>query len=124
MVIDLTAARKGVEALYNCRCSIENVVNVKNAETGITTQIWQMVADDVPCKKSIKNIAASNEDGSAAAASQEIKLFLAPEINVKAGSRITITDGLNKTERFKSAGRTAIFTNHQEIVLELAEKWA
>lgn len=124
MVIDLSMARKGIEMLYNCKCTIENVAEVEDAQTGITSQSWEIVALDILCKRSIKNIAAADTENNVAVVTKQIKLFLAPEIEVKAGSRISVTDIHGFTEYYKSTGKPAIFHNHQEVILETVERWA
>ena len=57
-----------------------------------------------------------------AAAVQTVKLLLPPDIVVLPGSKITVTQ--NKiTEDYTSSGIPALYVTHQEIVLELFERW-
>lgn len=53
---------------------------------------------------------------------QSIKLFIAPELIIKAGSKIVVAQN-GRTEAYKSAGPPRVYTTHQEIVLEHFERW-
>jgi hypothetical protein len=46
------------------------------------------------------------------------KLFLAPEIVVKPGSKLKVTQA-GRTECYVRSGEPAVYGSHQEIVLEL-----
>ncbi len=52
-----------------------------------------------------------------------MKLFLAPEIRVNSGSRIAVTQNGISNE-YCASGEPAVYDTHQEILLELAERWA
>ncbi len=123
-MVDTTIARKAIEMLYDCKCTIENLAEVEDSETGIAEKVWQVVASDISCKRSIKNIELAETSDNAPAVAQVITLFLAPEVAVKAGSRITVTDKHGTITIYNSSGYPAVFTNHQEITLELVQKWA
>ena len=75
-----------------------------------------------PCKLSFEKLAAVVQTETAAIASQGIKLFLAPEIMVKSGSKIIVTqDGV--TSEYSTSSQPAVYCTHQEIVLELFRGW-
>ena len=52
---------------------------------------------------------------------QTIKLFISPLVNVPAGSKITVTQN-NQIQVYKASGQPAVYTNHQEIELELFDE--
>ncbi|HDF5622307.1 TPA: hypothetical protein PC346_003842, partial [Clostridioides difficile] len=52
---------------------------------------------------------------------QTIKLFISPNIEVKAGSKLIITNQNNVTKEYVRSGESAIYPNHQEVILELLE---
>ncbi|HGH0429441.1 TPA: hypothetical protein ACJHEQ_003993, partial [Clostridioides difficile] len=66
-----------------------------------------------PCKLSCKNIVSATE-GKVAKLEQTIKLFISPDIEIKAGSKLIIND-----KEYVRSGESAIYPNHQEIILEL-----
>ncbi|MGO0854089.1 hypothetical protein ACTPDQ_21135, partial [Clostridioides difficile] len=65
-----------------------------------------------------KNITSAT-DGKVAKLVQTIKLFISPNINIKAGSKLIITTQNNITKEYIRSGESAIYPNHQEIILEL-----
>lgn len=79
---------------------------------------------DLPCRLSFKTINSTNQnDNAASAVVQIVKVFLAPEIKVKPGSKLTITQN-DVTTEYKCSGKPAFYSTHQEIVLELFKGWA
>ena len=59
----------------------------------------------------------------AASVTQGLKLFLAPEIRVKPGSKVIVTQN-GITGAYSASGEPAVYSTHQEIVLELSGRWA
>ncbi|MGO0854038.1 hypothetical protein ACTPDQ_20745, partial [Clostridioides difficile] len=70
-----------------------------------------------------KNITSAT-DGKVAKLVQTIKLFISPNINIKAGSKLIITTQNNITREYARSGESAIYPNHQEIILELLKNKA
>ena len=119
----MVRARKAIESLYDGKCTITEHQKVKREDksTGFKDVV---VLKDVPCRLSFKTINITNQtDTGASAVTQITKLFLAPEIQVKPGSKLTITQN-NATTEYKSSGKPAFYSTHQEIVLELFKGWA
>lgn len=52
-----------------------------------------------------------------------VRLLLPSELVVRAGCIITVTQS-GKTRTFEAAGEPAVYTNHQEIDLISADKYA
>lgn len=66
---------------------------------------------------------AAMNNGSASALAQTIKLFIAPELDIKPGSKILVTRQ-GKTTAYRRTGEPELHSNHQEIVLDLFDGWA
>ena len=115
-------ARKAIESLYDGKCTITEHQKVKkeNKSTGFQDVV---VHEDVACRLSFKSINNTNQTDAASAVVQITKVFLAPEIQVKPGSKLTITQN-DVTTEYKSSGEPAFYSTHQEIVLELFKGWA
>ena len=115
-------ARKAIESLYDGKCTITEYQKVKkeNKSTGFEELV---VLEDIPCRLSFKTTNSTNQTDTASAVVQITKVFLAPEIHVKPGSKMTITQNGVTTE-YKSSGQPAFYSTHQEIVLELFKGWA
>ena len=77
---------------------------------------------DQPCRLSFSS-SPSATNGDVAEINQTVKLFFAPEINVKEGSKITVTQN-GITTAYKQSGTPAVYSGHQEILLELFKGWA
>ena len=108
--------RKALESLYLAVCNIYTLVD-ERGDYGITDQTEQLLYENQKCRVSYKNISAANQTESFATTAQEIKLFIAPELIIPAGSTIEVTQN-NRTEKYKSSGKAAVYTNHQEIILK------
>jgi hypothetical protein len=122
-MVNMKMARKHIESLYVGRCEIKEVRSVEDPETGITfSDEWHSVIMNQPCKLSTKTIAEASSEGSVAEVSKVVKLFLAPEIRVKEGSRITVAQH-GTTEQYECSGTPAVYGNHQEIILRAVKKW-
>ena len=79
--------------------------------------------ENQPCRLSYKTITNAGENDVASSVFQIIQVFLNPEINIKAGSKLIITQNGITTE-YKSSGEPAFYNTHQEIILELFKEWA
>lgn len=114
--------RKILEQRYDGLCDIteRQKVTRPNKTTGFEEV---KVIEEQPCRLSFSTISSAGASGSAAVVSQTIKLFLAPEIKVKEGSKITVTQN-GVTRDYRRSGTPAVYSTHQEIVLELFDGWA
>lgn len=75
-----------------------------------------------PCRLSFSS-SPSATNGDVAEINQTVKLFFAPEIKVKEGSKITVTQN-GVTTVYKQSGTPAVYDTHQEVLLELFKGWA
>lgn len=115
--------RAALESLYKGRCDIVSQKEVFDPITKQTSFEDVKVITGQPCRLSFKTIAIAQEGNGATRLSQVIKVFIAPDIEVKAGSRLVITQN-GKTAEYKASGEPALYSSHQEIVLELAGDFA
>ena len=117
------AHRKAIEQLYEDTCTIYEEQEVTDEGTNITSTETIAVIENQPCKISFENLSTTSEDESVAEKKIAVKLFLSPDIDVKAGSQIEVTHN-GETVRYSNSGVAGKFFTHQEINLELAERWA
>lgn len=110
--------RKAVESLYSGTCTIINSEEYERTD-GSTGFHDVVICENQPCRLShSSNPIATIGKGETATANQSIKLFLSPEIVVKSGSRITVTQcGITETFGFSSISK--VYETHQ--VIELTE---
>lgn len=114
--------RQAIESTYQGECTITEYQSYKKENRSTGHQEVQ-VLENQPCKLSFSSVRNTNEGETAARVVQTAKVFLAPEIQVRPGSKLTITQSGVTTE-YKNSGEPAIYDTHQEIVLELFKGWA
>lgn len=117
------AARRAQEATYEGICTIIEYQNVTDEKTRLTSQAEVTVIENQPCKLSFESQVTAVQTQTAAAISQSVKLFLAPEIQIRENSKLVVTqNGL--TEEYSASGPPAIYATHQEVCLELFRGWS
>lgn len=111
--------------LWTGKCTIYEYQDVTDPETFQTTQKEVPILIDEPCRLS-QNTVSHNQnelvsimDG-APLVQQIIVLFIRPDIDIKEGSVIEVTQH-GRTDKYKRSSKPAVYSNHQEIVLELYE---
>lgn len=109
-----------LEKLWIGKCTIYEYETITDPLTFQSTQKQVAVVVDEPCRLSYNHEQATNIQSGAAVVSQSITLFIRADLVIKPGSIIEITQhGI--TTKYKGSGKPAIYTNHQQIVLELYE---
>lgn len=97
------AARKAIESTYTGVMTVSERQSVKDPNTHITSTKEVVVLENQPCKLSFETIAATVQTDTAAALSQGTKVFLSPDVSIKAGSKLTVTQN-GVTTAYKSSG--------------------
>jgi hypothetical protein len=119
----MVKARKAIESLYFGTCTITEYQKVKkeNKSTGFVESV---VLENQPCRLSVNTInsTTSTETG-ASALVQVVKLFISPEIKVKSGSKITVTQN-DVTTEYQNSSEPSYYVTHQEIMLEHFKGWS
>ena len=115
MLPKISLVKRAVEHLYDGRMTVEEARKEKNAKN-ITALVWNAVVGDVPCRVSYKTITPAGRSDTVDSTAQTITLFTAPDIDIKPGSRIVVTQ-CGRTMRFSCAGIPAVYESHQEIPL-------
>lgn len=119
----MVRARKAVESLYEGTCTITEYQKVKKEDKS-TGFVEVVVLENQPCRLSFQNVNSTTDtETGASSKSQTVKVFLAPEIRIKPGSKLTITQK-DVTTDYKNSGDAACYFTHQEIVVEIFEGWS
>lgn len=118
------AARRAIEQYhYDGVCTVTEHKKVKDDKTKLTGFEDAVVLEDQPCHLVFKTITSAAQSESAAAIKQTTKLLLSPDVVIRAGSKITVTqEGV--TADYTCSGVPAVYATHQEIILELFGGWA
>lgn len=113
--------RYAIERLYKGKCDIYEYSKEKGSN-GRTTSEERLIHESIPCRLSHSSIPATNQTEGGKVA-EGIKLFIAPELSIKPNSKIVVKqNGVTRT--FKNSSLSAIYTDHQEINLEIFDRWA
>ena len=116
------AHRKAIESQYTGKCTVTEMQGIKDPVTNILKQTAVVVLTDQPCKMTHKSSDTTTVVNGVAVQSQSIKLLISPDIEIKPGSKVTITqDG--RTADFKRSGLPAVYPSHQEISLVIFDKF-
>lgn len=114
-------ARKAQEKTYEGRCTVTGYGKVKDPVTHITEEKEITAYEDQPCRFSFSSALATGSSQTVDSLEQSIKLFIAPDLLIKPGSKITVMQN-GRTEAYKQSGKAAVYSTHQEINLELYEE--
>lgn len=119
---EVVALRRIHEKMYSGRCDVIEYQKVKKADKSTGFQ-EVTVLENQPCRLSFSMFKKADSDSTATGIQQMIKLFLSPDVRIKAGSKIIITQN-GVMAAYKNSGVPAVHETHQEIVLELFERWS
>ncbi len=119
----VSKARKALESLYDGICTVTEYRKIKNGN-GSTGFEEVVVLEDLPCRLSYKTVDSTSQvENGASAAVQRITLFLAPDVEIAPGSKITVTQN-DVTAEYQHSGKAAVYSTHQEIVLDFFREWS
>lgn len=113
--------RKAIELLYDGVCTVTGMQEVTK-ESGATGFEPVVICDNQPCRLSF-GASRTNTGEAATETTHEAQLFLAPEIVIPAGSRVTVTQH-GYTWEYKLSSDPAVYSTHQEIKFSLKDRWA
>ena len=110
-------ARKAIESLYDCTCNISGYEDYKDPVTKATKQVLKDKCINQPCKVSRQSLSKNNQTDTVNQVTYEIKLFIAPELEIKQGDIIEVTNKLGVKETYTAGEGLPPYSNHQEIIL-------
>ncbi|WP_101773993.1 hypothetical protein [Peptostreptococcus faecalis] len=122
MKLNLSSVRKALELLYEDKCDIYEYISVKDEVTKRNKSEPVLAYSQIPCNLEYVQspITIQKEAGNI---EQKIKLFISPNIKIKPNSKIVVTQN-GVTREYKNASVPAVYSNHQEIELELTKERA
>ncbi len=109
-----------LELLWVGRATIYEYQNVTDPNTYQTKQELVEISKNEKCRLSHSRETTVSVDSGAPYVTQTIVLFIRPDLNIKEGSVIEITQN-GVTNKYRRASKPAIYTNHQELALDLYE---
>ena len=120
--IKMVKARKAVESLYDGVCTITEYQKIRN-ENKSTGLCEVVVLENQPCRMAYKTVNSTNQTDTMGLVTQAIVVYISPDVSVKPGSKLTITQNGVTTE-YVHSGKSAMYSTHQEVSLELFKGWS
>jgi len=117
------AYQDAIMKLWDGSCDLFVQEPTTDEGTGRTVQKEVLKLQNEPCRVSYSSISATSPQSEAAAVRQVIKLFISKDVIIPEGSKIVVTQE-GKTESYRASGKPAVYSVHQEIMLELFEEYA
>lgn len=118
----MNTVRKAIESMYKDTCNVYEQKKVTDPITHSSKFEEVLVHANKKCKLSFSTVTVTGNQ-EAATKAQTVKLFIAPELEIQAGSKISVTHQ-GRTIDYKRSGEPAVYSNHQEIMLDLFERYA
>lgn len=115
--------KKAIQSLWDGRATITVREGVLDERTGRTEPVERVTASELPCRISFATVKSTEPDEEAARVAQTVTLYIDPSVVIPEGSKITVTQNQVTTD-YERSGRAAVYTDHQEVPLELWEGWA
>lgn len=127
-MVNLSPSKSAIENLYDGICDIIEYSYSTDPVSKISAKTENTVFSNLPCRVSFQhnnnsrlNITVSGN--TSAVVKQYIKLFISPDICIKPGSKIIVTQN-GVTNAYKNSGQPSVYFTHQEIMLELFDNLA
>ena len=114
---------KAIQSLWDGRATITVQEGVLDERTGRTEPVERVTASELPCRISFATVKSTEPDEEAARVAQTVTLYIDPSVVIPEGSKITVTQNQVTTD-YERSGKVAVYTDHQEVPLELWEGWA
>lgn len=113
-----------IKSLWRGKCT----VTVRNNDTTDENTGRVVVGEvdtytDEPCRISFDTVNATQPESDAPNIVQSITLFIDNAVVIPEGSKITVTQN-GVTSVYEKSGKSAVYSTHQEIPLELFKRWA
>lgn len=106
--------------LWKGKATIYEYQAVTDPETYQTTHELVAIVTDEPCRLSHRQESTVDVSSGAPYITQTIVLFIRPDLVIKEGSVIEVTQN-GVTNKYRRASKPPIYTNHQEVTLNLFE---
>lgn len=116
--VQVVRVRKAFETMYDSKCVVlthEEYVK----DNGATAFRYVTILEDEPCHIQYTSVSATTPGDAVATVSQEIRLFINPDVEIPVGSKITV-----ESVDYACSGVVAKYATHQEIILSLWDRWS
>ena len=108
-----------LESTYFDKCTIKRKVKTKNENTGVTETVEIIIAENVKCALSKKDVQTMSSDGIGKLAFSHL-LFLNPNIDIQEGDTVEVT-AMGKISIYL-ASKPFYYSSHSETLLSHKER--
>ena len=108
-----------LESTYFDRCTIKRKVKSKNENTGVTETVEKIIAENVKCALSKKDVPIMSSDGVGKLAFSHL-LFLNPNIDIQEGDTVEVTT-MGKISIFL-ASKPLYYSSHTEVIVSCTDR--
>ena len=108
-----------LESTYFDKCTIKRKVKSKNENTGVTETVEKIIAENVKCALSKKDVQVMMSDGVGKLAFSHL-LFLNPNIDIQEGDTVEVTT-MGKISIYL-ASKPFYYSSHSETLLNCKER--
>ena len=108
-----------LESTYFDKCTIKRKEKIKNPNTGVTETEEVIIAEDVKCALSKKDIQSMNSDGVGNLVFSHL-LFLNPNINLQEGDTVEVTSMGIKS--IYLASKPFYYSSHSQTLLTYKDR--
>lgn len=123
-MVDSKLYASAIKSLWCGRCTVTvRKCDTTDENTGRVIISEVDTYKDEPCRISFDTVKATQQESNAAAIAQSITLFIDRSVAIPEGSKITVTQN-GITNEYEKSGKSAVYSTHQEIPLELFKGWA
>jgi len=111
-----------VQRLFDGNCDVIELVE-KVDGFGITQMEQSVVLENVPCRICYKNIKPAVKGKSSDYITQEVTLLIPPDIVIKNGSIVNVTQN-GQSVCYRKTGEAAVYSSHREIRMVIMGRFA
>lgn len=115
--------RNALKKLWDGVCDVYVIETAVNTENGRNERTEVLKLQNEPCRLSFSNISTTTEQDSAPLIQQTVKLFVSKDADIPPGSKIVVTQEGEEVV-YTNSGKPAVYSCHQEIMLEHFRGWA
>lgn len=117
----LINARPNIERMYRGTLTVHEWEVVNDPVTHITSEAEVVIVENQPCLLSNTSTAPTTSAEGVPSVTKITKIFVAPDIPIKDGSKLVVTqDGVTNT--YERSGKPSVYPTHQEVTVNIIEK--
>lgn len=114
---------KAIKSLWKGVCTVTVKSYETDESTGFAAETETVIYANRPCRISHKTVTVLSPTDHAYKKVQTTVLYISPDVKIPEGSKISVTQN-GVTKIYKQSGVPAVYTQHQEIPIELVKEWA